>query len=370
MSRRWLDPEEAADLGRLDPEAIARVRAEAWPDAANADELHDALVWLGFLSEEEAQAGPGWRDWLAALARERRVARLHGPQATLWIAAERLPQFQALWPGARLEPAIAAPAASAARDWSPEDALVEILRGRLEGLGPVTESALAAPLGLEPNDIAAALAALQTEGFAMRGRFTPQAGRGRMVRAPAARPHSQLYGQAAARRDRAGRRARLPALPPALAAGRGGCPHAGARCARGDRRPARRLRGAGRRLGNRDPAGPHRRVRAELAGRPMPGRADRVGASAAAQWHERTAASAARRPCAPRRSRCWRAVMPRSGRRCRRRRTRPVRARARRRSSTASARTARRSSTSWSKAAACCAPRSRRRSPSWSRSVS
>ena len=263
MSRRWLAPEEAADLGRLDPEAIARVRAEAWPDPANADELHDALVWLGFLSEEEAQAGPGWRDWLAAL---RGAAR----RAAAWAADDAVDRRRA---------AAAVPGALAGRGSSPrsplrphptaglvaDEALVEILRGRLEGLGPVTESALAAPLGLEPNDIAAALAALQTEGFAMRGRFTPHR-RGRMVRAPAARPHSQLYGQAAARRDRAGRRARLPAFPPALAAGRGGCPHAGAGCRRGDRRPARRLRGAGRRLGNRDPAGPHRRVRAELAG--------------------------------------------------------------------------------------------------------
>src|SRR5262249_26392682 len=47
MSRRWLAPEAAADLGRLDADAIARVRAEAWPEPANADELHDALVWLG-----------------------------------------------------------------------------------------------------------------------------------------------------------------------------------------------------------------------------------------------------------------------------------------------------------------------------------
>ena len=30
------------------------------------------------------------------------------PRATFWIAAERLPQFQALWPGARLDPVIAA----------------------------------------------------------------------------------------------------------------------------------------------------------------------------------------------------------------------------------------------------------------------
>jgi ATP-dependent Lhr-like helicase len=175
MGRRWLAPEAASDLGRLDAEAIARVRGEAWPDAANADELHDALVWLGFLSAVEVQAEPGWSDWLAALARERRVTRLHGPEATLWITAERLPQFQALWPGANLDPAIAAPAAYAGRDWSHDDALVEILRGRLEGQGPVTRSALAAPLGVAPDQIGAALAALEVEGFALRGRFAPQA---------------------------------------------------------------------------------------------------------------------------------------------------------------------------------------------------
>ena len=78
MSRRWLSPEAAADIGRLDPEAIARVRSEAWPEATNADELHDALVWLGFLSMAEADAGPGWRDWLSDLARHKRVARLDG----------------------------------------------------------------------------------------------------------------------------------------------------------------------------------------------------------------------------------------------------------------------------------------------------
>ena len=68
-------------------------------------------MWLGFLTEDEAAAQPGWRDWLATLAREKRVARLQRREATLWIAAERLPQFQALWPDATLEPAIAAPPA-------------------------------------------------------------------------------------------------------------------------------------------------------------------------------------------------------------------------------------------------------------------
>ena len=73
----------------------------------------------------------------------------------------------------RIEPPIAPPPRLAARAWSPEEALVELVRGRLQGLGPVTEPALAASLGLPVRRVAAALAALEGEGFAMRGRFTP-----------------------------------------------------------------------------------------------------------------------------------------------------------------------------------------------------
>jgi ATP-dependent helicase Lhr and Lhr-like helicase len=176
MSRRWLSAEAAADLGRLDADAISRVRAEAWPDAANADELHDGLVWLGFLTAKEADAQPGWSDWLAELVRQKRVARFDAAEAMLWISAERLPQFQALWPTSIPHPVITTPAAYAAQVWSRDDALVEILRGRLEGQGPVTQDTLAGALGLNPNEIAPALAALQAEGFAMRGAFTSEAG--------------------------------------------------------------------------------------------------------------------------------------------------------------------------------------------------
>ena len=168
MSRRWLDPDSAADLGRLDAEAIARVKTEAWPDPINADELHDALAWLGFCTVEEIQ--PEWRTWLAQLAAQKRVARLQAPGAEIWIAAERLGQFQALWPDAVLTPALSIPEAYAGQEWTPETSLVEILRGRLEGLGPVAAATLAAPLGLAPEE---ALAVLEAEGFVMRGRFTP-----------------------------------------------------------------------------------------------------------------------------------------------------------------------------------------------------
>ena len=201
MARRWLAPEAAADIGRLDPEAIARVSGEAWPEATSADELHDVLSWLGFLTAEEAAAQPTWSEWFLQLAHDKRAARLtlpHPPLVTpaeagvqgpldsrlrgnddrepaLWIAAERLPQFQSLWPGARLDPPIAAPAEYAEREWPTEEALREVIRGRLEGLGPATAEALAAALGWEPKDIAAALSALEAEGFALRGRFTPNA---------------------------------------------------------------------------------------------------------------------------------------------------------------------------------------------------
>src|SRR5260370_5086306 len=59
LSRRWLDPQSASDIGKLDPEAIQRVRDEAWPDAANSDEMHDAMLWLTYLTDEGVTRQPG-----------------------------------------------------------------------------------------------------------------------------------------------------------------------------------------------------------------------------------------------------------------------------------------------------------------------
>src|SRR5207248_6162411 len=84
-------------------------------------------------------------------------------------------QFRALWPEAPLDPAIAPPDGAAQRDWPADEALTQIVRSRLEGLGPATQAGLAQPLGLEPEAIAASLGALEAEGFALRGRFTPGA---------------------------------------------------------------------------------------------------------------------------------------------------------------------------------------------------
>jgi ATP-dependent Lhr-like helicase len=184
QQRRFLDPQDAAGIGRLDPAAIERVRREAWPEAQSPDELHDALVVLGFLTEAEGERGPlsqrhdslahGWPDLLEALQRDRRASVLTTPAgARLWVAAERLQALQQLCPGARLSPPIAAIAAEEASD--PETALRELIRSRLEGLGPVSVAQLAAPLGQEAAAVDRALAALQQEGFVIQGRYTPAA---------------------------------------------------------------------------------------------------------------------------------------------------------------------------------------------------
>ncbi|MBL8526525.1 MAG: DEAD/DEAH box helicase [Burkholderiales bacterium] len=176
MSRRWLDEASAADLGKLDAGAIERVRAQAWPEAGDADELHDALLGLGFLTAEEMQSRQGWPSFVETLASQRRTTRAAlNSGHDIWIAAERLPQFRSVYPDAQHAPAIAAPAEFAARVWSREDALVEIVRSRLEGLGPVTADSIAQSMLLPVTDIELALAKLVAEGVVMQGSFTPDA---------------------------------------------------------------------------------------------------------------------------------------------------------------------------------------------------
>ncbi|HYR74317.1 MAG TPA: DEAD/DEAH box helicase [Pyrinomonadaceae bacterium] len=178
MNRRFLDAETAADLGRLDAAAIERVRTEAWPQAENSDELHDALMQLGFITVEEGLRN-NWQILFDELVSARRACVLRPSQVNnlghtdLWVAAERLPQLLAIHPAALLTPTIAPPASYASESWSMEDALIDILRGRLEGLGPVTVADLAASFSVSRGRTDAGLARLEGEGFAMQGSFTP-----------------------------------------------------------------------------------------------------------------------------------------------------------------------------------------------------
>ncbi|MET3821042.1 ATP-dependent Lhr-like helicase [Burkholderia sp. PvR073] len=175
QSRRWSDPESADDLGALDADAIDAVRDEAWPLVRDADEMHDALLTLACVADSEAQAHDGWPERLAELAERRRATNLVTPDGVaLWVPVERLVCIRALHPAARVAPALKVPA-TCAQPWDADAALVDVIRARLTGFGPLTLDAIAQPLGLPPATIATALAALEREGYVMRGRFTPGA---------------------------------------------------------------------------------------------------------------------------------------------------------------------------------------------------
>jgi ATP-dependent Lhr-like helicase len=131
-TRRATEARSADDLGALDPAAIERVRAEAWPVANTADEMYDALMVAGFIQTSEL--APHWPALLAELG-ERVLKR-----GEAWLAHERK-----------------------------DDDPVEVLASRLEVLGPVTERELKIP------DADTALLQLESRGRILRGRFTANA---------------------------------------------------------------------------------------------------------------------------------------------------------------------------------------------------
>jgi ATP-dependent Lhr-like helicase len=171
QTRRWNDSDSADDLGRLDPEAIAAVRDEAWPQVRDADEMHEALSLLGFVTADEVADNQGWNERLQVLANNGR-ATLLTIERQIWTSAEKLPLWQTLHPSASMQPAISAPAEYAAQAWTREDALLELVRHRLGGVGPITVTALAQSLAVEVVEIEHALLRLQSEGYVMQGRFT------------------------------------------------------------------------------------------------------------------------------------------------------------------------------------------------------
>ncbi|MEA3122000.1 MAG: ATP-dependent helicase Lhr and Lhr-like helicase, partial [Paraburkholderia sp.] len=173
LTRRFRESDAADDLGALDADAIARVADEAWPRVRSTDEMHEALMGLGCIGEKEAQSHASWSEWLDALGRAGRATRMQvAEDDALWLPLERLACLRAVYPQAVCEPRLHAPARPN-EAWTRDDAIIEIVRARLSGLGPSTVPALARPLALPASEVAAALVSLEREGYAMRGRFTP-----------------------------------------------------------------------------------------------------------------------------------------------------------------------------------------------------
>ena len=149
VSLRRIDVDLAGGLGALDPEAIAEVRAQAWPDVRDPDELHDTLLSVGLLPERELVAA-GWSEHATDLLATGRAGWTGTAGGRALVATER--------------------AGLLAME---EEELRTIVGGWLECVGPTTAAALAARLGLGSSRVEIGLAALEGTGAALRGHFTP-----------------------------------------------------------------------------------------------------------------------------------------------------------------------------------------------------
>ena len=164
--RRTLPADAPDGTGILDPAAIALVAAESWPDVRDADELHDALLTLIVLPPV-----PEWESHFAELKATGRASLLMRRGNPFWSPTEKR--------------ALA------------EDA-VAVLRGWMECSGPTTVSALSERLSFNPQDVEIALAHLEAEGQALRGRFTQPTAAGEIQwcnRRVLARIHRTTLGQ-------------------------------------------------------------------------------------------------------------------------------------------------------------------------------
>jgi len=144
--RSTLRTDFVGGAGVLDPAAIVRIGAEAWPDVRNADELHDALLTLITLPPVAE-----WQSHFDELKAMRRASIVLRGEREFWVATERLASL---------------------------DDHVLTVRGWMESLGPVTASALADKLALDLHEVERALLTLEAEGQVLRGRFSVAEGQG------------------------------------------------------------------------------------------------------------------------------------------------------------------------------------------------
>ena len=186
--RRVLPESVLEEVGGLDPEAIAQVREEAWPDVRDADELHDVLHTLVALPEARASldradegvrlstgtAKDEWRYYFERLVSEGRAGVGSVQGRRYWVAAERARSFATLFPSAEFAQVLAdVETAQVSRD----DALLTLVTGWMSHLGPATASQLGAELGLAASDIEKALLRMEASGTVLRGSFTGAAAR-------------------------------------------------------------------------------------------------------------------------------------------------------------------------------------------------
>jgi ATP-dependent helicase Lhr and Lhr-like helicase len=191
--RRILPESVLEEVGKLDPAAIDQVRAEAWPDVRDSDELHDVLHTLVALPVEDPnrrasldRTGEGarphiantierstmeWHQFLERLNVQNRVVAAQANGSSYWIAAERAQSFWQIFPDATFENAVP----DFGKAQSKDDALLALVTGWMSHIGPTSSPELCALLGIEASEIEKAMLRLEATGAVLRGKFTDAA---------------------------------------------------------------------------------------------------------------------------------------------------------------------------------------------------
>jgi ATP-dependent helicase Lhr and Lhr-like helicase len=125
--------------GVLDPAVIDQIALESWPEARDADELHDALLTLVRLPPAEE-----WQSLYEELMATGRALSVVRKDTAFWVATERADVV---------------------------DDVDAVLLGWMDSIGPSTSRQIADRIGFSIEDLDIALARLEGQGQIFRGHF-------------------------------------------------------------------------------------------------------------------------------------------------------------------------------------------------------
>ena len=197
--RRALPDTVVSDIGRLDPSAIAEVRAEVWPDVRDAEELHDALESLvalpdlslaeveglvssnlveehsadfAYLQNSVRESLLAWQKHFEDLQAQQRVGRAEVAGRSYWVTAEKAKTFAQIFPDVLFTTIVAAVEGAVPEK---DDAARALVNGWLEHCGPVRAGTLSRLLGISTVETDRILLQLEASGTVLRGRFSEHA---------------------------------------------------------------------------------------------------------------------------------------------------------------------------------------------------
>ncbi len=191
--RQVLPESVLEEVGKLDPDAIAQVREEAWPDVRDADELHDALQTLVAVPTDiegapsfangvpanpkdwwggQRSVDEDWRLFFEQLRATRRATTAVVNNKEFWICTERIPTFTAVFPNSKVNAGAAPFPAGEGAKIVRSEALLQLVTGWLAHSGPITASDLSQLFGFPVTEIDQALLRLESTGAILRGSFT------------------------------------------------------------------------------------------------------------------------------------------------------------------------------------------------------